>query len=537
MPSPYVNARRLVKVFATPAGDFTALRGIDLQVARGEFVAVIGKSGSGKSTLINLITGIERPTTGEIVVGGEPLHTFDEDRMAQWRGRNLGIVFQFFQLLPTLTLVENVMLPMDINRLFPPAERRERAMRLLERVGMAEQAGKRPAAVSGGQQQRVAIARALANDPSLIIADEPTGNLDSRTAETIFELFQQLADEGKTIIMVTHDEARAARTGRSVMIADGEVVSEHVRRALAGLNYDQLAEVQRHVAPTTFAPGSPVFRQGEPGDRFYVVTGGRAEVFVEQPDGRELLVDQLGAGQYFGEMALLGRRPRRATVRAAADGPLEAIALDAAMFGRLVAESPGLRDQLQSLIDLRQAHNQVAALADVGHEALRQLAAGAPTRTFAPGETIIRQGELGESIFFVLEGGVEVFVRRGEGEALIDRHGPGRYFGELALLGDRRRTATVRAAGGEWSVAGAESASSDADGRRRGGGASEDAHSAGDGERAVVGARLLELDAAAFEALRRLSGRFAADVAAAAEERAKRVTSDEHSTDLLNPNP
>ena len=317
----------------------------------------------------------------------------------------------------------------------------------------------------------------------------------------IRDRFQQLADEGKTIIMVTHDEARAARTGRSVMIADGEVVSEHVRRALAGLNYDQLAEVQRHVAPTTFAPGSPVFRQGEPGDRFYVVTGGRAEVFVEQPDGRELLVDQLGAGQYFGEMALLGRRPRRATVRAAADGPLEAIALDAVMFGRLVAESPGLRDQLQSLIDLRQAHNQVAVLADVGHEALRQLAAGAPTRTFAPGETIIRQGELGESIFFVLEGGVEVFVRRGEGEVLIDRHGPGRYFGELALLGDRRRTATVRAA--------AQEALSPA---------------LSQGERGS-GARLLELDAAAFEALRRLSGRFAADVAAAAEERGKRVAS------------
>ena len=255
--------------------------------------------------------------------------------------------------------------------------------------------------------------------------------------------------------------------------------------------------------------GSFRTRLAQPGDRFYVVTGGRAEVFVEQPDGRELLVDQLGAGQYFGEMALLGRRPRRATVRAAADGPLEAIALDAAMFGRLVAESPGLRDQLQSLIDLRQAHNQVAALADVGHEALRQLAAGAPTRTFAPGETIIRQGELGESIFFVLEGGVEVFVRRGEGEALIDRHGPGRYFGELALLGDRRRTATVRAAAQE---------------------------ALSQGERGS-GARLLELDAAAFEALRRLSGRFAADVAAAAEERAKRVTSDEHSTDLLNPNP
>ena len=170
------------------------------------------------------------------------------------------------------------------------------------------------------------------------------------------------------------------------------------------------------------------------------------------------------------------------------------------MFGRLVAESPGLRDQLQSVIDLRQAHNQVAALADVGHEALRQLAAGAPTRTFAPGETIIRQGELGESIFFVLEGGVEVFVRRGEGEALIDRHGPGSYFGELALLGDRRRTATVRAA--ELGIRNYE---------------------LGIEERERVGARLLELDAAAFESLRQLSGQFAAEVDKAAAERASRL--------------
>ncbi|HQF71629.1 MAG TPA: ATP-binding cassette domain-containing protein, partial [Promineifilum sp.] len=163
--APYVDARRLIKTFRTPAGDFTALKGIDLQVNRGEFVAIIGKSGSGKSTLINLITGIDRPTAGEIVVGGEPLHTFDEERMAAWRGRNLGIVFQFFQLLPTLTLVENVMLPMDINRLYPAAERRDRAMRLLELVEMDGQARKLPAAVSGGQQHRVAIARALANDP------------------------------------------------------------------------------------------------------------------------------------------------------------------------------------------------------------------------------------------------------------------------------------------------------------------------------------------------------------------------------------
>jgi len=484
--APYVDARRLTKVFRTPAGDFPAVNGIDLQVNRGEFVAVIGKSGSGKSTLINLITGIDRPTSGEIIIGGEPLHTFDEEQMAEWRGRHLGIVFQFFQLMPTLTLVENVMLPMDINKLYPPAERRERALRLLELVEMAPQANKFPSAVSGGQQQRVAIARALANDPGLIIADEPTGNLDSRTAESIFGLFQRLVAEGKTIIMVTHDEARAARTSRAVMIADGEVVNEHITRALAALNYDQLAEVQRRVASTTFSPGSVVVRQGEEGEHFFIVTGGRAEVCVTQPDGRVVPVDHLRPGQYFGEMALLGRRPRRATVRAAADAPLEVVALDAATFNELVVTSPGLRDELQGIISLRQVQSQVEALADVGREELHRLAANAPTRLFAPGDTIIRQGELGESLLFVLEGEVEVFVRRGDSEVLIDRVGQGRYFGELALLGDRRRTATVRAGG--------------------------------DGV-----TRLLELDAAAFEALTQASARFAADVRAAAGERAARL--------------
>ena len=357
--SPYVDARRLIKVYRTPAGEFPALKGIDLRVNRGEFVSVIGKSGSGKSTLINLITGIDRPTSGEIFVGGDPLHTYDEEQMAIWRGRHMGIVFQFFQLLPTLTLVENVMLPMDINRLYRPAERRERAMQLLETVEMAGQANKLPAAVSGGQQQRVAIARALANDPGLIIADEPTGNLDSRTAESIFTLFERLVAEGKTIIMVTHDEARAARTHRSVMIADGEVVNEHVVRALAVLNYDQLAEVQRRVAPTTFEPGSTIVRQGEQGDKFYILTDGRVDVFVEHPDGRQILVDRLGAGQYFGEMALVGRRPRQATVRAATDSTAVVAALDRTTFDWLVNESPSLRDELQGIIDLRRRQSQV----------------------------------------------------------------------------------------------------------------------------------------------------------------------------------
>ena len=346
----FVAARGLTKVYRTPAGDFPALRGIDLRVNRGEFVAVIGKSGSGKSTLINLLTGIDRPTAGEVVIGGEPLHTYDEEQMARWRGRNMGIVFQFFQLLPTLTLVENVMLPMDINRVYAPGERRERAMYLLALVELADQADKLPAAVSGGQQQRVAIARALATDPPLLIADEPTGNLDSRTAEGIFSLFERLVDQGKTIIMVTHDEARAARTHRAVMIADGAVVNEYVRRALAGLNYDQLAEVQRRVTPQTYAPGSVIVRQGDAAEHFYVLTSGRVEVCVLQPDGHEMTVDSLAAGQYFGEMALIEQGRRRATVRAGEDGPAAVAALDRATFDRLVSESPALREELQRIV-------------------------------------------------------------------------------------------------------------------------------------------------------------------------------------------
>ncbi|MEZ4541886.1 MAG: cyclic nucleotide-binding domain-containing protein [Chloroflexota bacterium] len=486
-PSPYVDARQLIKIYRTPAGDFPALKGIDLQVNRGEFVAVIGKSGSGKSTLINLITGIDRPTSGEVIIGGELLHTYDEEQMAQWRGRNMGIVFQFFQLLPTLTLVENVMLPMDINRLYPPAERRERAMQLLELVEMGEQARKLPAAVSGGQQQRVAIARSLANDPGLLIADEPTGNLDSRTAESIFTLFTRLAAEGKTIIMVTHDEARAARTDRAVMIADGEVVNEHLTRALAVLNYDQLAEVQRHVTPTTFQPGRVIIRQGEPGEHFYILTDGRAQVFVDHPDGHEVLVDRLGVGQYFGEMALLGGRTRRATVRAAEDGPAAVVALDRETFERLVADSPALRNELQHIVSLRQVQSEVDALAGIDRERLAELTAGAPTRVYAPGDTIVQQGALGNSFYFILEGEVAVYARRNLGtEALIDRLGSGQHFGELALLGDRRRTATVRAAGN-------------------------------------APARLLELDEAAFRTLLSLSDEFATDVRETAAERRARV--------------
>jgi len=222
-----IHLHQVRKAYRTPAGDFYALQGIDLRVRRAEFVAVVGKSGAGKSTLINMVTGIDRPSGGEIRVGDRAIQELSEDQISGWRGRHVGVIFQFFQLLPMLTCTQNVMLPMDFAaRYATPRERRERALHLLERVGIAEHAGKLPSAVSGGQRQRVAIARALANDPMLLAADEPTGNLDSRTAGAVLELFQGLVDEGKTIFMVTHDRDLAAHATRTVHLADGRIAED-----------------------------------------------------------------------------------------------------------------------------------------------------------------------------------------------------------------------------------------------------------------------------------------------------------------------
>jgi putative ABC transport system ATP-binding protein len=225
-----VNLRQVVKVYSGAAGEFVALKGVDLTVRPGEFVAIVGKSGSGKSTLINVLTGIDRPTSGEVWVDGAAVHTLNEEQLALWRGRSVGVIFQFFQLLPTLTAVENVLLPMDYAATLPRAQRVERALRLLEQVGMADVAHELPAILSGGQQQCVAIARALANDPPIITADEPTGNLDSKTANMVFRLFQELVEGDKTVLMVTHDDELAARAGRTVVLADGEIARENVTR-------------------------------------------------------------------------------------------------------------------------------------------------------------------------------------------------------------------------------------------------------------------------------------------------------------------
>lgn len=221
-----IELRQVTKTYETPAGTFIALVGIDLRVGHGEFVAVVGKSGSGKSTLINMITGIDRPSLGEVLIGSTPVHSLTEGQLAVWRGRSLGIVFQFFQLLPTLNLLENVVLPMDFARMHPGSERAERAMHLLDQMGLADHAHKLPSEVSGGQQQRAVIARSLVNDPPLLIADEPTGNLDSGTAATVFSVFEELVSQGKTILMVTHDRDLAQDVPRTLVMSDGRLAEK-----------------------------------------------------------------------------------------------------------------------------------------------------------------------------------------------------------------------------------------------------------------------------------------------------------------------
>jgi ABC-type lipoprotein export system ATPase subunit len=355
-----IEMHKVVKTFRNAAGEFKVLKGIDLTLRKGEFVAIVGKSGSGKSTLLNMITGIDHPTTGQVIVNGTDLYHMNESQRSMWRGKNLGIVFQFFQLLPMLTLLENVMLPMDFVDLYDFDERPKRAMDLLKLVGLETQAYKLPAAVSTGQQQSAAIARALATDPPVICADEPTGNLDSRSAEKIIKLFDPLVRSGKTIAMVTHDPWLTERTSRTIIISDGELIDETVAHCLPMLTHTQMLEVTHGLEHFSFQPGSTIIKQNKQIEYFFMIASGRVEVVLINRSRNELTIANLGPGEFFGEIELLRGGNSIASIRATSDGPVELAALKHERFTQLLRESPVTNDTIGKLVRERIEENRAA---------------------------------------------------------------------------------------------------------------------------------------------------------------------------------
>jgi ABC-type lipoprotein export system ATPase subunit len=355
--SAMIDMRAVHKYYRSAAGDYHALKGIGLQINPGEFVSIIGKSGSGKSTLLNMIAGIDRPSTGEVWVNGTGVHELDENQMAIWRGTNLGIIFQFFQLLPALSLLQNVILPMDLAGKYTPRERRARAGHLLDLVGLSEHQHKLPSMISGGQQQRAAIARALANDPPLLIADEPTGNLDSKTAETVFALFNDLVTQGKTVIIVTHDSGLAKRAHRTALITDGEIVNEYVAKALPTLTPDQLLSATHAVKSLKFEPGAMILLEGKNTDAFYVVAKGTVEVVLPRPNQSDVVALQLGPGKYFGEMEFFHKHNNKASIRASESGPVEVLAIGFDQLHKLLGGSEVTREALRQAAHRHEQEN------------------------------------------------------------------------------------------------------------------------------------------------------------------------------------
>jgi ABC-type lipoprotein export system ATPase subunit len=355
---PAILLRGVDKVYENAAGKFVALKNVDMQIDYGQFISIVGKSGSGKSTLINMITGIDFPTGGEVAVGGEQIYKMSESQRALWRGRNMGVVFQFFQLLPTLTLLENTILPMDYCKVYSRSERPKRAMELLSRVGLAEQAHKLPAAVSSGQQQSAAIARSLATDPAIILADEPTGNLDSRSANNILNLFEELAAGGKTVMIVTHDPSITQRTDQTVILSDGEIIDQTVARALPFLSHPEMLAATKQAERQQYTPGSAILRQGEAVEHFFMINTGAVEVVLNLEGSDEMSLACLGPGQFFGEVELTKGGNSIASVRAAANGA-EVALLPKAKFFELIDDSPLTRSAIQDVAETRLAeHNR-----------------------------------------------------------------------------------------------------------------------------------------------------------------------------------
>ena len=351
----------IVKSYKTQAGDFLALKNINLAIDRQEFIAVIGKSGSGKSTLINMIAGIDRPTKGEIYFEGQPIHKLSESEMAVWRGKNLGVVFQFFQLLSNLTVLENIMLPMDFGNVYLPYQREEKALQLLDLVNLRQHAYKMPPQLSGGQQQRVAIARALANDPPVIIADEPTGNLDSRTAEHIFEIFSRLVERGKTILMVTHDNDLAKKVKRTLIISDGEIIEEYLARTFPSLTENQLIWITSKIKQENYPAGEVIVRKGALIDKLYIVIEGEVEIVLTPKRAQSCVVARFKRGQYFGEIELVRGGKSIATARASLKNPVKLATLSHRDFKQLLEKSVRTKKEIEKTVISRLKEHQSAS--------------------------------------------------------------------------------------------------------------------------------------------------------------------------------
>jgi ABC-type lipoprotein export system ATPase subunit len=338
-PDAMIDMHGIVKIFKNAAGEFIVLKGIDLTIYKGEFVSIVGKSGSGKSTLLNMITGIDHPTAGKMVIGGTDIYTgVTESQRSRWRGRNLGIVFQFFQLLPMLTLAENVMLPMDYAELYEFDERPARAMEMLKLVGLEKFANKLPVSVSTGQQQLAAIARALVCDPPVLVADEPTGNLDSRSAGAIIDLFEELARKGKTVLMVTHDPSLTSRTTRNIIISDGELIDETVSRALPLLRHRHMLEITKNAKRITYPPHDVILDANKQVENIYLISSGTVNV-ISSDGPRGKLLAHLRAGELFGEIELLKGGKSIACVKAG-EKPVETLIYPRTEFLRILEESP-----------------------------------------------------------------------------------------------------------------------------------------------------------------------------------------------------
>ena len=354
---PAIVLRDVEKVYENAAGKFVALKSINLQLNYGQFISIVGKSGSGKSTLLNMITGIDHPTVGDVIIDNEHIYKMSESKRSLWRGQNMGVVFQFFQLLPTLTLLENTMLPMDYCNLYPFYERPDRAMKLLTMVGLEDQAHKLPTTVSSGQQQSAAIARALANDPSIILADEPTGNLDSHAADNVLSLFENLAKRGKTILIVTHDPSITQRTDQTIILSDGEIIDPTIARALPFLSHPQMLAATKRAKKQKVLPGATILKQGEPVEHFFMIVSGGVEIVATNAQHKEIRLAHLKPGHFFGEVELTHGGHSLASVHGADNGA-ELALLPRDVFYELIDGSPLTRNAIHEIATTRLAENK-----------------------------------------------------------------------------------------------------------------------------------------------------------------------------------